>query len=156
MKRTERLKEFKAQLLENETYAEKSARWLLKGWGFHLKKQQILCKKYIADFYIPEIKLVIEIDGSSHDGKEEYDERRANEILSMGGNWTVLRYTNDLVINYRETFKQQLREDLGLPSGVCKPARALVPKWISPRKKRRLLRLQSQMNCVLDQTPNES
>ena len=40
---------------------------------------------YIADFYIPNPhKIVIEIDGSSHDGKEAYDARRDRYLEKRG------------------------------------------------------------------------
>ena len=39
---------------------------------------------YIADFYCREKKLVIEIDGSSHDNKYEYDKARDEYMESLG------------------------------------------------------------------------
>ncbi|MBQ3039362.1 MAG: DUF559 domain-containing protein [Alphaproteobacteria bacterium] len=39
---------------------------------------------YIADFYCKELKLVIEIDGSSHDNKYEYDIDRDEYMHSLG------------------------------------------------------------------------
>jgi very-short-patch-repair endonuclease len=38
--------------------------------------RQRVIGSYIVDFYCKSLSLVIEIDGSSHDGKEEYDENR--------------------------------------------------------------------------------
>ena len=42
--------------------------------------RQRIIGNYIVDFYVKSLGLVIEIDGSSHDFKEEYDEKR-NEFL---------------------------------------------------------------------------
>jgi len=56
---------------------------------------------YIADFYCLEIKLVVEVDGGSHIGKEEYDEIRQQTITDHG--LIILRFSNDDVlerINY--------------------------------------------------------
>lgn len=39
---------------------------------------------YIVDFYCPEKKLVIEIDGVSHMNKYDYDIARVNYLNSMG------------------------------------------------------------------------
>ena len=39
---------------------------------------------YIADFYCREKKLVIEIDGWSHDNKYEYDRERDKYMESLG------------------------------------------------------------------------
>jgi len=40
------------------------------GYDFHRQKP---IDEYVVDFYCPELKLVIEIDGDSHDGKEKED-----------------------------------------------------------------------------------
>ena len=40
--------------------------------------------RYIADFYSPEIDMVIEIDGWSHDNKYEYDKKRDEYMESLG------------------------------------------------------------------------
>ena len=39
---------------------------------------------YIADFYCRERKLVIEIDGSSHDNKYKYDKERDEYMQKLG------------------------------------------------------------------------
>jgi very-short-patch-repair endonuclease len=38
--------------------------------------RQVIIGNYIVDFFIPELGLVFEIDGSSHDNKIEYDAER--------------------------------------------------------------------------------
>jgi len=43
--------------------------------GFDIDRQVII-GNYIVDFFIPELGLVFEIDGSSHDDKLEYDAER--------------------------------------------------------------------------------
>jgi very-short-patch-repair endonuclease len=48
---------------------------------FH--RQQII-GNFIVDFFAPEIGLVVELDGSSHDGKTEYDKEREVYLLSLG------------------------------------------------------------------------
>lgn len=40
-------------------------------------------KFYIADFYLPKEKVIIEIDGDSHIGKEEYDKERDNFFINV-------------------------------------------------------------------------
>jgi very-short-patch-repair endonuclease len=47
---------------------------------------------FIADFYCAERKLVIEIDGETHDGRQDYDEARTKILNKLGIN--VLRFTN--------------------------------------------------------------
>lgn len=43
--------------------------------GFDIDRQVVI-GNYIVDFFIPELGLVFEIDGSSHDNKIEYDAER--------------------------------------------------------------------------------
>lgn len=53
---------------------------------------------YIVDFYCSPLKLVVEIDGLTHIGKEEYDVRREKYLKSLGLN--VLRFfDNDVKQN---------------------------------------------------------
>ena len=47
---------------------------------------------YIVDFYCSKLKLVIEIDGESHDGRFPYDMERQRVLESAG--LTVLRFND--------------------------------------------------------------
>ncbi len=57
---------------------------------------------YIADFVAHSCKLVVEIDGESHDFEERlrYDEKRDQWLASRG--YRVLRFTNDDVMKNLE------------------------------------------------------
>lgn len=46
--------------------------------------RQRIIGNYIVDFYIKLLGLVIEIDGDSHDNKEEYDKVREDYLISLG------------------------------------------------------------------------
>ena len=46
--------------------------------------RQRIIGNYIVDFYVKTLGLVIEIDGSSHENKEEYDKKREEYMLSLG------------------------------------------------------------------------
>lgn len=46
--------------------------------------RQKVIGNYIVDFYVKRLRLIIEIDGSSHIGKEEYDLKRQNYLESLG------------------------------------------------------------------------
>jgi very-short-patch-repair endonuclease len=46
--------------------------------------RQRIIGNYIVDFYVKTLGLVIEIDGSSHDYKREYDNARQNYLESLG------------------------------------------------------------------------
>ena len=47
-------------------------------------ERQRIIGNYIVDFYVKKLGLVIEIDGLSHQGKEEYDAERENYLKSLG------------------------------------------------------------------------
>jgi len=54
--------------------------------GFHkldFDRQRII-GSFIVDFYVKKLGLIIEIDGSSHIGKEEYDREREDYLTSLG------------------------------------------------------------------------
>jgi very-short-patch-repair endonuclease len=58
-------------------------------------RRQYGIEAYTVDFYSPDIKLVIELDGDSHyrQGEQEYDKRRDAMIRSFG--IRILRILND-------------------------------------------------------------
>ncbi|MCC6186297.1 MAG: DUF559 domain-containing protein [Chitinophagaceae bacterium] len=51
--------------------------------GIDFDRQRVI-GNYIVDFYVKKLGLVIEIDGSSHDYKEEYDAQREGFLVSLG------------------------------------------------------------------------
>jgi len=57
-------------------------------------RRQFSVGSYVLDFYCPELKLAIEIDGTSHfkEGAEEYDHNRQESIEQLGIRF--LRFTN--------------------------------------------------------------
>ncbi len=63
------------------------------GFDFHRQKP---IDEYIVDFYSSKLCLAIEIDGNSHDEKENYDERRQKRPEELGV--TVLRFKDYEVV----------------------------------------------------------
>jgi uncharacterized protein (DUF1697 family)/very-short-patch-repair endonuclease len=59
------------------------------GWDID---RQVIIGNYIVDFFIPELGLVVEIDGSSHDNKGGSDVERESYLRSL--NLEVLHYTD--------------------------------------------------------------
>lgn len=51
---------------------------------------------YVVDFLVPEARLVVEVDGRSHDGRGEADRAREAALAAMG--LSVLRVSNDEVV----------------------------------------------------------
>ncbi len=74
---------------------------LFKGYDFDRQK---IIGNYIVDFYCVNCGVVIEIDGSSHDGKEEYDAQRDGFLRSLNLNIIhinaddVLYHINDVMV----------------------------------------------------------
>jgi very-short-patch-repair endonuclease len=66
--------------------------------GFKFRRQYSV-NQYVIDFYCPELKLAIEIDGDSHHGyfSEKYDNERQKYIESFGIHF--MRFTNEDVCN---------------------------------------------------------
>lgn len=46
--------------------------------------RQTIIGNYIVDFFCPQLDVVIEIDGCSHNNKQEYDHRRDMYLQSLG------------------------------------------------------------------------
>jgi len=67
--------------------------------GLHFRRQHAI-GKYIADFCAPKKKIIIELDGNRHLGREKYDEERTQYLETRG--YRVIRFWNDEVINNAE------------------------------------------------------
>jgi very-short-patch-repair endonuclease len=88
------------ELRKNETEAEKLLWSKLnknQTLGLHFRRQHPI-NLFIADFYCPKIKLIIEIDGSIHDITEyqEHDIGRSDILNDFG--ITIIRFTNEQII----------------------------------------------------------
>ena len=90
-------KEKRRKLRNNPTYSEKVIWQSLRKKQIHGVRflRQYSVNYFVLDFYAPKIKLAIEIDGSSHIGKEAYDEARQKYIESF--NIKVIRFTDEQV-----------------------------------------------------------
>jgi very-short-patch-repair endonuclease len=69
-------------------------RWLRsRRFGDYKFRRQYPVGRYVLDFYCHELKLAIELDGSPHEFRSEYDEHRTAELRGYG--ITVVRFAND-------------------------------------------------------------
>ena len=68
----------------------------LMGLGF---RRQVPIDRYIVDFACPQHRIIVEVDGSQHNDPDalRYDMERTGFLEHSG--WTVLRFTNDDVLN---------------------------------------------------------
>lgn len=65
---------------------------------------------FITDFYCSEHKLIIELDGSSHDDKQEYDHLRDMILRDKG--LTILHIQNHEILNNFESVIKQIKHYL--------------------------------------------
>lgn len=77
------------------------------GYTFYRQKPLL---HYIVDFYCAKLKLVVEIDGTSHEGREEYDKRRDKQLEGLG--LKVVRYDDLMVMRDFEAVEKKFREDV--------------------------------------------
>ena len=86
------------RLRRDQTLAERTLWTLVRNrrlGGFKFLRQ-VAIDRYFVDFVCEAAKVIVELDGPTHDGREEYDARRT-EILELFG-YVVLRFRNERVL----------------------------------------------------------
>jgi very-short-patch-repair endonuclease len=73
----EKARRLRINCTSSETLLWSKIRRKSLGYEFH---RQVPIDEYIIDFYCHELRLAVEIDGSSHDNKHEYDLRRQQKL----------------------------------------------------------------------------
>lgn len=86
--------------------------------GLHFRRQHSL-DRFIVDFYCASAGLVIEVDGSVHEGSQEGDATRQGFLESLG--LRVLRFTNQQVLNDPDAVLRQIREAVAVPQPEAAP-----------------------------------
>jgi len=110
----EELLRYRAKLLrKNMTPAERRLWQHIRSnkLGVKVRRQHIIAP-YIVDFYIPSVKLVIELDGSSHNNKQEYDEQRTARLVEFG--YRVIRFDNTLVRDKIDDVLEEIRSYISI------------------------------------------
>ena len=79
--------------------------------GFRFKRQHPI-SNYIADFYCHKVKLVVEIDGSSHHHQDGYDSNRTAVMNELG--LKVIRFKNEQVLNQLNDVVKEIELELEL------------------------------------------
>jgi len=82
----------------------------LKGYQFRRQRPVL---NYIADFMCLELKLIIEVDGITHHWEETMhkDKKKQTDLESAG--FTVLRFTDDEVLNDIKAVHAYLEDWIG-------------------------------------------
>ena len=78
---------------------------------FKFRRQHPIFGRFIIDFYCPEKRLAIELDGSVHEGREAIDKDRQNLIEANG--IKVIRFKNEEILYNLNVFLEKIKEALG-------------------------------------------
>lgn len=73
--------------------------------GYKFKRQRPI-DYFIVDFFCADLKLIIEIDGSSHLNKGEYDFCREKKLKSLG--YEIIRFTEGEVMQNLSSVHERL------------------------------------------------
>ena len=107
-------KDYRRELRRNLTPAEALLWRALKNSGLDGKKfrRQHGIGPYIADFYCPECRLIVELDGAVHEGPlaAERDETRTTYLKELG--IRVIRFENRAVFESLELVLNSIRSEL--------------------------------------------
>jgi very-short-patch-repair endonuclease len=107
-------KDYRRQLRRNLTPAEAVLWRALQNSGLEGKKfrRQHGIGPYIADFYCPECRLIVELDGAVHEGplETERDEARTTYLRELG--IRVIRFENRAVFESLELVLNSIRIEL--------------------------------------------
>jgi very-short-patch-repair endonuclease len=87
-----------------------------------LWRRQFVIDRYVADFACPALRLILEVDGSSHVGDEQRDAERTAFLGNSG--WRVLRVWNSDVWRSRDGLVAWLESEMMQRAGHPPP-----PSW---------------------------
>jgi very-short-patch-repair endonuclease len=103
---------YRRKKLRNHGTSAEAVLWtLLKGQqvdGFRFRRQHGV-GPYILDFYCPQLRLAIELDGEVHVNTEEYDEARSRYLAQVAG-IRVIRFENRVVFEHFSAIVEGIRE----------------------------------------------
>ena len=109
------LKRYRKELRNNSTSAEVRLWSMIKNRQLEGRKfrRQHSIDNFIVDFYCPEEKIVIELDGNVHHNPiaEENDYKRDRKLENYG--IKVIRFENQLVFDQPEIVLQGIKEKFG-------------------------------------------
>ena len=109
------LKPIRSFLRNNSTSAEAVLWTYLKSASIDGRKfrRQHSIGKYIADFYCPSEKLIVELDGEPHGDYIQIEKDKIRDKFLEGLGITVLRFENRLVFQDPEYILKEIKNDSG-------------------------------------------
>lgn len=110
MRMTYKKRDFARQLRQEQTSAEEKIWQILRDrqfMGLKFRRQHVI-EGFVVDFYCPEHKLAIELDGGIHNKRKDYDQLRQQEIESKFN--TVIRVKNKEITDDCAILVQKIKE----------------------------------------------
>ena len=113
-----------ARTLRKNMTPEEKHLWydFLKRLPFNVRRQHNI-ENYIVDFYIAEMKIVIEVDGIQHLLPEHKEADIQRDAVMSSWGIVVLRYSNDSIRNNFNTVAEDILKHLELDYRDLKPVR---------------------------------
>src|SRR3984893_2174969 len=73
-------------------------------------RRQVPMRNYIADFVCHSVKLIVELDGESHDFEERQKADQSRDAFFVSEGFQVLRFTNEQVMANLEGVVEVIRQ----------------------------------------------
>ena len=97
----------------------------IDGLGF---RRQVPIRNYIADFVRLSVKLIVELDGESHDFEERQKADQNRDAFFASEGFQVLRFTNEQVTSNLEGVVEVIRQKPASRASGSPPSPALPHK----------------------------
>lgn len=99
-------------------------------------KMQYKIDQYRADFYIPSLKIILEIDGATHSQNAYYDSKRDEKIREiLGLDWEVVRISTQYLEQNAELLVEAIKTIKTEKQKLRKENYGKLPEWFSKREK---------------------
>jgi very-short-patch-repair endonuclease len=97
----------------------------IDGFGF---RRQVPLRNYIADFACLSVKLIVELDGESHDFEERQQADQSRDAFFTSEGFHVLRFTNEQVLTNLEGIVEVIRQTASSRASDLPPSLTLPHK----------------------------
>jgi very-short-patch-repair endonuclease len=97
----------------------------IDGLGF---RRQVPFRNYIADFACLSVKLIVELDGESHDFEKRQKADQTRDAFFTSEGFHVLRFTNEQVTSNLEGVVEAIRQTASSRASGSPPSPALPHK----------------------------
>lgn len=107
-------KVIRRNLRKNQTDAERKLWNILRSKQINGLKffRQYGVGPYILDFYCPQCRLAIELDGSQHDEPLNRERDRKRDTYLRGQDITILRFWNNEILNNFEGAEERILDEI--------------------------------------------